>query len=677
MELKIAHNDVQSMSQDGAAILRSLQNKTFSVIDLIVRESLQNSLDATSKDMTETFVDFKVGQFPSFNLAKHFKNIDTKLIEKFPGNQDFIAISDYNTDGLTGDYKSNSQEELNNSNFHKLVFGIGKNQNKDGAGGSWGLGKTSYFRVGIGIVIYYTRIKTAQGFEERLIASLIESPKQDARLLPNSERGIAWWGELDTVSDKIYPLTNGEDISEILDIFNINRYEGDKTGTTIIIPYLLPHENDMIESKNYPWELDREKAIDMAVQRWYFPRIINKAYEEKLGNSSLYCTVNGKIINPLTDPNFEASFKILRDLYTSALTTNPVNDCIHVEKVKIPLRALEKNDEPIGHVAFCEVSREEAQMMPPNNKFSPLAYFGVKDASKMEAHNSKVLAYCRKPGMVVEYNVDGDWLSSVPTPKDDHMLFAFFVPNSYAKLAGEYHKKGYETVEQYLRATENSDHATWADEDGITLIQRTKKYTSKAVSEVYRSDEEKQHTSATSALARKYGKKLMPRKNFGKTSASRQLDSKTKRKVEARERVSDISVTRSEILNESNILIEFKVFLKKQSKSEIYVQVLTQDKSMNYEEWKKNLGDEIAYPFMIKDVVIKTVDGVTIDKPLHVFTHDQVQIEIDKDTSSVIAIKSSFEEGLDLEGTFVLNLKSNQYVPTVSIKTVATESEVK
>ena len=52
-----------------------------------------------------------------------------------------------NTTGLTGNYSSTDANELNKSNFYKLVFGIGKNQEADGVRGSWGLGKTSYFRI--------------------------------------------------------------------------------------------------------------------------------------------------------------------------------------------------------------------------------------------------------------------------------------------------------------------------------------------------------------------------------------------------------------------------------------------------------------------------------------------------------------------------------------------------
>ena len=58
-------------------------------------------------------------------------------------------------------------------------------------------------------------MKTDNGFEERLIASLIESPKQKEKLLPNNVRGIAWWGEYKDESDeRIFPLTDSEKIKE-------------------------------------------------------------------------------------------------------------------------------------------------------------------------------------------------------------------------------------------------------------------------------------------------------------------------------------------------------------------------------------------------------------------------------------------------------------------------------
>lgn len=69
MKLKNAPNDLQSMSQDGDAILRSLQNKSLPIIDLMVRESLQNSLDATLPKVENTIVEFNYGTFNSKELS--------------------------------------------------------------------------------------------------------------------------------------------------------------------------------------------------------------------------------------------------------------------------------------------------------------------------------------------------------------------------------------------------------------------------------------------------------------------------------------------------------------------------------------------------------------------------------------------------------------------------------
>src|SRR5699024_1960759 len=150
-DIKHVSYDPQSMSHDGGKILKSLQNESLPLIDVIVRESIQNSLDASLKNKPLTDISFNIGNFNSESIAPYFEEIEDKLLAWYPGKQQFIAISDTNTTGLTGAYKITNSDDLEKSNFHKLVFSIGKNQEQDGAGGSWGYGKTSYFRLGIGL----------------------------------------------------------------------------------------------------------------------------------------------------------------------------------------------------------------------------------------------------------------------------------------------------------------------------------------------------------------------------------------------------------------------------------------------------------------------------------------------------------------------------------------------
>lgn len=673
MKLKIAPNDAQSMSQDGDAILRSLQNKSLPIVDLMVRESLQNSLDATLPNSETTKVNFSINKFKSEELAKYLEFVTDVLETEYPGEHTVISISDKNTFGLTGDYKSNSLSVLDESNFQKLVFGIGKNQDQEGAGGSWGLGKTSYFRMGIGLVFYYTRILIGNDYEERLIASLIESPKQSDRLLTKSERGIAWWGEFDSTKEKIYPITDSEKIQEILSVFELNNYTGNETGTTIIIPYIKPNEKVEENSEFYPWETSLDKAITMAVQRWYSPRIWNDKYSEKLNNSQLDCSVNNIGINPLM--NMEPVFKLFRELYTSALLGKSENSKIKVEEIIFKQNIIENKKEPVGYIAFCEVSREEMRMVAPDNKPSPLAYLGCKDKSKIAKNISKVIAYSRKPGMIVEYSIDGQWTPNNLVQQEDCMLFGFFVPNSNGQLLPKFKELGYFSLESYLRATENADHAKWEDEDGIGIIKRMKSYSIKAINEFYQGQSLDENTTATSALSRKFGSLLMPPRNFGKSSAKEKNPNKQKRNVSSRNRISDITILDSNPIDDKNVEISFKAFIKKESKSIVSVQLLTQDQKMNKELWVKSMGQQMKFPFSIKKIFLNKIDGEKIENVIDGSIDSEISVYIDESNSDCFTIKSDFPLGLELEGVFYMEIESNQYIPNIVIRSEDNEEK--
>ncbi|MFL0504201.1 hypothetical protein ACH0B5_00510 [Ureibacillus sp. 179-F W5.1 NHS] len=670
MRIKHALNDIQSMSHDGGKILTSLQNNYLPLIDLVVRESIQNSLDATIEGQSRTLVDFKIDKFNSEELASNFEEVEHILLKRFPGQQEFIAISDRNTYGLTGDYTSTDFKVLNRSNFYKLVFGIGKNQDKDGAGGSWGYGKTSYFRLGVGIVIYYTRIQTGDGYEERLIASIIEDPSKSERLLSNNERGIAWWGEFAVDGDRIYPITNSEEIGKFLSIFGLSNYQGSETGTTIIIPYLDDFNHESVEEDmlKFPWEKTREDSIRMAVQRWYFPRIWNENYSKQLSNSILDCRVNDVAIHPVI--NFEPVFKIYQELYSSALLGKPLTANTRVEAIRFGQNGLENQKEPIGHIAFREVSREELKMVPPENKPSGLAYLGLRDRNKIENHTSKVIAYGRKPGMIVEYSVDGPWSNGEVALKEGNILLGFFVPNSYGILADSFKKYGYTTIESYLRSIESSDHAEWQDAVNITLVTRMKNYTSRAIKNAYQNTEDVANSSVTSSLSRKFGALLMPPNNFGKTSARQKLPEKTGEKGTSRLRGSDITVIRSIPINEHSVEVVFKAFVKKETKNNLIIQVLTQDQKMDKESWYKVMGENIQYPFEIETVYINKIDNETIDNSCEKYQDSTVSIQLLEENTTVLEIQSYISNNIEIEGKLKLKVHSNQYVPNVAIRSL-------
>ena len=200
--MKIEIAEPGRMTQSGSSLLKLIQNHNTPVLDLLVRESIQNSLDAHKSNTKSVTVEYLTGNFSSRRLGRELEGIEVSLANRFPeDNCQYLAVCDSNTVGLTGEMDVQNVKDNNFGNLLKLVYEICKPQEGEGAGGSWGLGKTVYFRVGIGLVIYYSRIEDEDGnYSSRLAASFVENETSSDAMIPRyhemARRGIAWWGEL-------------------------------------------------------------------------------------------------------------------------------------------------------------------------------------------------------------------------------------------------------------------------------------------------------------------------------------------------------------------------------------------------------------------------------------------------------------------------------------------------
>ena len=168
--MKIEIAEPGRMTQSGSSLLKLIQNNNMPILDLLVRESIQNSLDAKNDTDPYVTVDFFTGEFNKISLNKELEGITETLNRKYwKDTYKFIAVRDSNTVGLTGKLHYDEVTDNQYGNLLKLIYEISKPQEAEGAGGSWGLGKTVYFRVGIGLVVYYSRILNEEGiYESRL-----------------------------------------------------------------------------------------------------------------------------------------------------------------------------------------------------------------------------------------------------------------------------------------------------------------------------------------------------------------------------------------------------------------------------------------------------------------------------------------------------------------------------
>ncbi len=475
--MQIEYGEHGRMSESGSSLLRLIQNQNMPVLDLLVRECVQNSLDAAKPGTAAVQVDFLVGSFASRQLSRHLEGITARLNMQFPREQaDFIAVRDRGTVGLTGPVRYGDVTDNRFGNLLKLVYEISKAQQNEGAGGSWGLGKTVYYRVGIGLVLYYSRICQDGRYQSRLAACLVEDETGRNALLNEKgvRRGIAWWGKKDWPRNSTIPVDSEQEIAGILNIFGIPPYRDTETGTTVIIPWIRPeallneaYPVNASRNSRPPWAGRVDSYLRTAVQRWYAPRLYNRRYGH---GPYLRATVNGKPAGQQMMPAFQAIQDLYRlaagcDLEPGALLS-PGDAVIETIALRGPL----EQGHTAGVLAFAKLSRSQLRMDPPDNEKSPyqqITNLGPADDSDGEqTGNAPVICYTRKPGMIVGYDMNGQWTRGMPRSGEGEYILGIFVLNSANTLKDIPAESGSQqkmSLEEYIRKGELADHSSWED----------------------------------------------------------------------------------------------------------------------------------------------------------------------------------------------------------------------
>ena len=534
MKIEIARHD--RMTESGSSLLRLIQNQDIPVLDLLIRESFQNSLDAgdSSNSRKNVRIDVSCKSFNSAMLNKHFDQITAELNKRYPDNKRYksIVIADRGTVGLTGPM---SYDEVRNEDFGnllKLVYEISKPQTQEGAGGAWGLGKTVYYRVGMGLVIYYSRIRKGYGkFESRMAACLVENEKKKDQLIPSTgglKRGIAWWGEERTIQNRkqTIPVTDEKEIKRLLDVFGIQPYADKETGTTVIIPYI--NEDALLQEtyegnaeaagKRPPWTRSVEEYLRVAIQRWYAPRLNNPEYE----GLSLIAWVGDVRIRPA---DMMPVFQAVREMYMCRTSLEyPAegflgeNDAeVFVEDINV--RGV-LNNTAVGKLIYTKLNREQFGMTAPDNNPSPYVQVSNEDP-EMEQGNSAIVMFTRKPGMIVGYDYSGSWTSRMPKTSDNEYIIGLFVLNSTNTFKEI--KDGLTgnplTVEEYVRQCEKADHASWGDKsiDGINpkLISKIQHGVNNKIAGAYRNTTPVITAKKNVGLSYALANLLLPNRGFG------------------------------------------------------------------------------------------------------------------------------------------------------------------
>lgn len=684
--MKVQLTKQERMGEFGHSLLRLLQNESLPLVDLFIREAIQNSLDATLSDVKETVIDVGVKEFSNKELSQQLEGITNVLQERYSNqNPKAIYISDKNTTGLTGAIRDDDNQNIHESKIYKLIYGISMNQTQSGAGGSWGLGKTSFFRLGNGIVIYYTRVKLSDGrYEERMAASLIEDSNKKDALLKENSRGIAWWGIKNDNNDKFsdtYPITDSSEISEILKIFNIEPYEQQETGTTVIIPYIdenrieshdLKHEEN--ERRNNWWEQNLESRLEIAIQKWYGIRAFNKYYQKYYG-SYLNISLNGVKLSPSTFPTV---FQQLRELYSYALRAKDEPnlgqeiDKFKLKNIKLERMALSRNTNKIvGDFAFCTLDKKELAMTPPDNEPHPLEFLGFAQKDDVKELNSNIIAYTRKPAMIVDYDVNGIWSQNV-SALDDKIILGIFVPRSEQELHEDFQDELF-NLDDYLRKSENADHASWQDvivnNKQATIISRIRGNVAKALNEEFSDQIDNNKNSKASMLGRKLGNLVLPTNSFGKKAKPPVTPATSLGTGVTRSRKIDFELLNSRKIDNNTLEIEANVVLTKNLSCALDIDINMESRVYTFDKWKKDM--EIDFPFKISQVNLKNLNEEVIEKEISECDTEGIEfVHSAFSNPNRLEIKNNLNQNVSFKIQILVQVNDKTINPIVQIKEV-------
>lgn len=612
MQIEIA--EFGKMSQSGNSLLKLIQNNDLPILDLLVREAVQNSLDAGIhvKEYDSVYVDIGIKDVNVLKFSEHLDGISDRLIEKFSDSpQKAIYIEDANTTGLTGslDFKDSPS-----SNIFKLIYGISMAQESQGAGGSWGLGKTVYFRVGIGLVVYYSHILNKDGqYEHRLAVTLVENEKSKDTIIPilpgKVPSGIAWWGQrLAQDSNDTIPITDIDTIRTILESLSIEPFEGERIGTKIIIPFideqrlLIKHEITPYENK--PWESNVADYISVAMQRWYSPRLANKKYTY---GKYLDGYINGK---RLEKDDFLPLFLELQMMYNVAVLGSNSNRYFYND-IQIRNYFEQNKGNNAGRVAYKKFTKKELDMVAP--LYGPSPFTCVNKKNPLGEKNAPLIAYVRRPGMVVNYETDGEWCKGLGGTEENEYLVAIYVPNSNTKLLNP--DLDVVDLEAYLRKSEMADHTSWADiiikSKPHDIVDKIRSQIRRKIKALYENKEDIKEKQGMNNLARNVGKMLLPPTGFGRRASSRNRSRGTISATPKGIRGNSFTIVSQKYLNSGAIEVHFQLKLAKNVSIftfELYIS--SEGGKISASDWESE--DSVGTPFPARITGINFPDTVGV-----------------------------------------------------------------
>ena len=631
--LQIKNHKFDYMTECGSKMFKNI-TCSIPTLDIFVREAVQNSFDARDGKKSNIIVKINCGIFDKNTLKNEFEGITKKLEKIDEIYSDYISFSDYNTTGLTGpsvlaEIEGNSKDW---GKFLSLVRNVGLSNKEKDSGGSYGFGKTIYYRLGIGLVIFYSRYKDHGKYKERLMACLVEDEQLSTGILKDIQKkdnsGIAWWGRKE--KDELYPLTDTNEIDKILKCFNLSTYKNNETGTTVIIPFidsktLLDKTTDAIETNKVGWCKSLEEYLDIAFQRWYPTRYANR----KLGSNYIDVYING---NKKESRDMYPLFKTIQDLYNYGLNKNNKTS-FKIEEHIVQINSMLTNGSQAGKFYYCLLSEDDLKMTEPGLNKSPITC--INNQLNIDNEDKVIISFCRKPGMILKYDYKDTWSNGIETPDINKYLIGLFLPNSDNRIKNDIRDI---TIEEYLRGCERAEHGSWEDfpeislKDGIRLdtsnfriVDKIQKNIRNYLQRLNNGQNDQAITTIGSLLNKKLADLFLPKKGFGHNPAKPARGVSGSSGSRGCAQKTNIKLLSLGVDDKNNLVKPFELlFARNDKKAAFEFKISTENSDMPAIKWEESAG-----PFVLKIVEIR-INRIYYDKN----NAEDVNIEFVEDTIS-------------------------------------------
>src|SRR5699024_1504650 len=327
----------------------------------------------------------------------------------------------------------------------------------------------------------------------------------------------------------------------------------------------------------------------------------------------------------------------------------------NIKNIELNRMALEKDSNKIvGDLAYCTLDKEELRIVPPDNEPHPLKFLGYSRDEDIKELNSNIIAYTRKPAMIIDYDVNGTWSHNLPR-LENKIVLGIFVPRSEQVLHEDFQNE-IMYLDDYLRKSENADHASWQDvivnNKKTTIVSRIRGNVSKVLNEEYGDRVEESKNSKASMLGRKLGNLILPSTKKGRTGKPAVEGGGSTGAGNARNRKIYFEILSTQIIEDSTMLVNANLSLNQGTASVIDIDINMGTRVYSYHQWVKDMN--LNYPFEIIDTKIQTVNETTINKSL-----------IDLDMDNLDVVQSAFSNPNRIE---IVNKDDEKVDITLSIK---------